>query len=41
MQGLARAREKLPAQEQWEAMEKQCEEQWKQAEIRARAYVRL
>jgi hypothetical protein len=30
MQGLARTREKTPAQKQWVAMEKQCEEQWKQ-----------
>jgi hypothetical protein len=29
MQGLARTREKPPTQEQWVAMEKQCEEQWK------------
>jgi hypothetical protein len=29
MQGLARTREKPPAQEQWVSMEKQCEEQWK------------
>jgi hypothetical protein len=35
MQGFDRAREKLPAQEQWEAMEKQCEEQWKQGKNRA------
>jgi hypothetical protein len=28
MQGLARTREKPPAQEQWVSMEKQCEEQW-------------
>jgi hypothetical protein len=36
MQGLDRPREKPPAQEQWQAIGKQCEEQWKQSEIRAR-----
>jgi hypothetical protein len=45
MQGLATAREKPPAQQQWGTMEKQwkkqCAEQWKQSEIRAHAYVRL
>jgi hypothetical protein len=29
MQGLVRAREKPPTQEQWVSMEKQWEEQWK------------
>src|SRR6202051_2367034 len=33
MQGLERAKEKPPAQEQWGTMEKQGEEQWKQAKI--------
>jgi hypothetical protein len=41
MQGLATARETPLPQEQWRAMEKQCAEQWKQSEIRARADVRL
>jgi hypothetical protein len=34
MQCLERPREKLPAQKQWQAMKKQCAEQWKQSEIR-------
>jgi hypothetical protein len=37
MQGLATAREKPPAQEQWKNNKKQCAEQWKQSEIRAHA----
>jgi hypothetical protein len=41
MQALVMAREKRATQEQWEAMKKQCEEQWKQSDIRARAHVRL
>jgi hypothetical protein len=45
MQGLAMTREKPPAQEQWEAMEKTMrtmwEEQWEPAEVRTNAYVRL
>jgi hypothetical protein len=39
MQGLVRPREKPLAQEQWETMEKQCEEQWKQSAMQARAYI--
>ena len=39
MQGLDRPREKPPAQEQWQAIGKQCEEQWKQSEMQARAYI--
>src|ERR1700722_320628 len=41
MQGLERAIEKPPPQEQWETMEKQGEGQWKQAKIPASADVRL
>jgi len=41
MQGLVRARGKPLAQEQWEQWKKQCEEQWKQSEIRTTLYVRL
>jgi hypothetical protein len=44
MQRLVQAGETPPAQEQWEAMKKQCEEQcgeqWKQSEIAARACAR-
>src|ERR1700722_8286649 len=41
MQRLARAAEKPPAQEQWQAMEKQRAEQWKQSKIRTRGDIRL
>jgi hypothetical protein len=40
MQGLARPREKPLAQEQWETMEEQCQEQWKQSDMQeARSYI--
>jgi hypothetical protein len=41
MQGLATAREKPPAQEQWRTMKKQSAEQWKQSKIWLRADVPL
>jgi hypothetical protein len=40
MEGIETAKKSGRAQEQWETMKKQWNEQWKQSGIRASAYVR-